>query len=301
MNIAFVFPGQGSQYKDMGKDFYENYPEAKRIYELAEQILGIDIKSICFNAEINEYTQLAIFITEMAILEVIKSKGIKAEYTSGLSLGEYSAITYGNIISLENTIPLIQKRGEYMTKLIEPCKYKMIAVLGLEDSRVKEICESIEGFIEPVNYNCPGQVVISGEYEIVENSIENFKTVGAKVIPLNVKSAFHTIKLNKAKEKLYNYLENIEINKPNCKIIKNMDGTEYTDKDNIKEILANHIVQPVYFGKCIENMIKNGVNTFIEIGPGKTLSGFIKKTNKDVKVINIEKIEDLEKLEEFLC
>jgi len=303
MKIGFVFPGQGSQYIDMGKDFYEKYIEARQVYDKAEKKLKTDIKKLCFEEEgqLNNM-QLAIYITEMAILEVVKTKNIKAEYVAGLSLGEYAAITYAEMIDLDKGISLVEKRATYMKEEIEPGEYKMMAVMGLEDEKVIDICEKIPGFIVPVNFNCPGQVVVSGDSDIVEKSLEIFKENGAKrVIPLNVKSAFHTSKLEKAKEKLYEELKNVTINEGKYEVYKNIDGAKYIKTDDVRKILSNHIVSPVYFSKSIKNMIEEGVDTFIEIGPGKTLSGFIKKVSKDVKVININKVEDLEKLEEIIC
>ena len=298
--IAFIFPGQGSQYVGMGKEIYENYDIAKKVYEKANKILNIDIAKLCFESDEEmlkqtKNTQIAIFVTEMAITEVLKENGIKAEHTSGLSLGEYSSLCYSNVLNLEQAIPLVRKRGEYMQEYIEPGNYSMAAVIGLEDEIVEKVCKEQEGFIVPVNYNCPGQIVVAGDEELIDGVVEKFNEVGAKrVIKLNLKSPFHTDKLNQAKEKLYEELKKVSLNKLNCKVFKNIDGKEYTNEDDIKTILANHIVSPVYFSKCLENMIKTGVTTFIEIGPGKTLSGFVKKINKEIEVFNIENKETLE-------
>lgn len=224
---------------------------------------------------------------------------------AGLSLGEYAAITYSEILSLEDAIYVVYKREEYMKKYVEPGKYKMAAVIGLETEKVKEICNECSktlGFIKPVNYNSPAQIVVSGDENVIEKAAVMFKEKGAlKVIILNAKSAFHTEKLFQAKEKLYETLKDIEINIPRYKVFKNIDGEEYLETDDVRSILANHIISPVYFEKCIKNMINDGVDTFIEIGPGKVLSGFVNKIDENVKIINISKTEDIKKLEEITC
>ena len=306
MKRAFLFPGQGAQTVGMGKDIYEKYEEAKKIYEKASEISGIDIKKICFEGpeeELNktENTQIAILTTSLAILEVLKTKKIEAKIACGLSLGEYTALIYSGIITFEEGIKLIKKRGYYMGNLIPEEEYLMAAVIGLDAIKIEEICEEIrkEGkFVVPANYNCTTQTVISGEKTAVEIAVEKLKTAGAKrVIPLNTSGPFHTEKLVEAKKAYEKELENIKFNikEDGIKVIKNIDGTFYNEKDNIKEILAKHIISPVRFDKAIKIMQEEKVDEYIEIGPGRTLTGFVKKDNKEAKTYNINKIESLEK------
>lgn len=304
MKRAFLFPGQGAQVVGMGKDIYERYEEAKKIYERAEEISGIDIKRICFEGpeeELNktENTQIAILTTSLAILEVLKLKGIKAEISTGLSLGEYGALIYSGIISFEDGIRLIKKRGYYMGTMLPEEEYSMAAIIGLDSKRIEEICDEISKkrkFIVPANYNCNVQTVISGEQEAIDEAIEKMKEAGAKrAIKLKTSGPFHTIKLEKAKEAYEKELEDIEFKKGNVKVIKNIDGTFYNESDDIKQILSKHIISPVRFDKAIKLMEKEKIEEYVEIGPGKALTGFIKKENREAKIVNLNNLETLEK------
>ena len=303
MKRAFLFPGQGAQFVGMGKDIYEKYEEAKKIYDKASEISGIDVRKICFEGpeEIlneTENTQIAILTTSLAILEVLKNKEITADIATGLSLGEYAALIYSGIISFEDGIKLIKKRGYYMGNLLPKEEYLMAAVIGLESLKIEEICKKLNSqgkFIVPANYNCNAQTVISGVKEAVEEAESLLKEAGAKrVILLKTSGPFHTSKLEKAKEAYERELENIEFKKGTCKVIKNIDGTFYSENDNIKNILAEHIVNPVRFDKAIKLMQEKGIEEYIEIGPGKALTGFIKKDNKEAKTYNISSVESLE-------
>lgn len=311
MKRAFLFSGQGAQIVGMGKDIYERYEEAKKIYKEASKISGIDVEKICFEGpeeELNktENTQIAILTTSLAILEVLKSRGISADIATGLSLGEYGALIYAGIISFEDGIKLIQKRGYYMGNMLPDEKNSMAAVIGLDSEKIEEVCEEISKenkFVVVANYNCKVQTVISGEETAIDEAIEKLKEIGAKrVIKLNTSGPFHTIKLQKAKEAYEKELENVTFNfSKDIKVIKNIDGNYYTEQDNIKEILANHIVSPVRFDKAITLMQKEKVEEYVEIGPGKTLTGFIKKEDKEANVVNLNNVETLEKyLEENL-
>ena len=303
MKRAFLFPGQGAQVVGMGKDIYEKYEEARKIYDKANEITKMDVKKICFEGpeeELNktENTQIAILTTSLAILEVLKSKNIEADVAVGLSLGEYGALIYSGIISLEDGLKLIQKRGYYMGNLLPEEEFAMAAVIGLDSSKIEEVCQNIakEGkFIVPANYNCKVQTVISGEKEAIEEASEKLKEAGSKrVIPLKTSGPFHTSKLEKAKEAYAKELENISFNEGKAKVIKNIDGTYYTKNDNIKEILSKHIISPVRFDKAIELMKEEKIEEYVEIGPGRALTGFIKKDNKEAKVYNINNLESLE-------
>ena len=303
MKRAFLFPGQGAQIVGMGKDIYENYQEARKIYDKATEISGIDIKKLCFEGpeeDLNktENTQIAILTTSLAILEVLKARKIEADIAVGLSLGEYTALIYSGIISFEEGINLIKKRGYYMGNLLPKEEFSMAAVIGLDSKKIEEVCQEISSkgkFIVPANYNCSVQTAISGEAKAIEEASEKLKEAGAKrVIPLKTSCPFHTIKLEKAKEAYEKELEKVTFYNGNVKVIKNIDGTFYTENDNKKEILANHIINPVRFDKAIKLMEKEKIEEYVEIGPGKVLIGFVKKDNKEAKAYNINNKESLE-------
>lgn len=304
MKRAFLFPGQGAQMVGMGKDIYEKYEEARKIYDKACEISGIDIKSICFDGpedELNktENTQIAILTTSLALLEVLKSNGIHAEIATGLSLGEYGALIYAGIISFEDGIRLIQKRGYYMGNLLPKEEYSMAAVIGLESSKIEEICVKLQEqgkFVVPANYNCSSQTAISGEVNAIDEAIELLKQAGAKrVIKLRTSGPFHTKKLEEAKKAYEKELEKVTFNKENrVKVIKNLDGKYYRQEDNIKEILAKHIISPVRFDKAIQVMKNEKIEEYVEIGPGRVLTGFIRKDNKEAVTYNVNSLETLE-------
>ena len=303
MKIGFLFPGQGAQSVGMGKDLYEKYPEYRSIYEKVNKITGKKIDELTFNVTEEELsqtqnTQIAILTMSLAILEILKKQNIKAEVSMGLSLGEYTALIYSGALSFEDGIKIVQKRGELMQNLCPKGDWSMAAILGLDEEKIKEVCNNITtGFVAPANYNCTGQIVISGEKQAVLEAIDKCKQEGAKkAIELKTSGPFHTCKLIEASEALKKELEQIKINDFQTKVIKNIDGKSYEPKDNVKEILANHIINPVKFANGLQEMIDMGIDTFIEIGPGKTLSGFVKRTNKDVKILNINDVETLEKI-----
>ena len=303
MKIGFLFPGQGAQSIGMGKDLYENYQEVRDIYENVHKITGVDIKKITFDGTEQELsktqnTQIAVLTMSLAILKLLEKKGINAEISAGLSLGEYTALIYSKCISFEDGVELVKKRGEYMQNLLPEGDWAMAAILGLEDEKVEEVCKKVvDGFVVPVNYNTQGQVVISGEKTALEQSEIISKEMGAKKVRiLKTSGPFHTKKLIEASNALRKDLEKININKFKTKVVKNIDGDIYKDEKNIKDILAEHMISPVKFSKCLETMLKMGIDTFVEIGPGKTLSGFVKrmKTEKEIKIYNICDVKSLE-------
>lgn len=303
MKIGFLFPGQGAQSIGMGKDLYENYQEVRDIYENVHKITGVDIKKITFDGTEQELsktqnTQIAVLTNSLAILKLLEKKGINAEISAGLSLGEYTALIYSKCISFKDGVKLVKKRGEYMQNLLPEGDWAMAAILGLEDEKVEEVCKKVvDGFVVPVNYNTQGQVVISGEKTAVEQAEIIAKEMGAKKVRiLKTSGPFHTKKLIEASNALRKDLEKININKFKTKVVKNINGDIYKDEENIKDILAEHMISPVKFSKCLETMLKMGIDTFVEIGPGKTLSGFVKriKTEKEIKIYNICDVKSLE-------
>lgn len=307
MKTAFLFPGQGAQSVGMGKDIFDNFEEARKIYQKAEEVTGIDVKKLCFEGpEIElmktENTQICILTTSLAILAVLEKNGISAEMAAGLSLGEYTALIYGGYLSLEEGFRLIQKRGYYMGNFLPKEEYSMAAVIGLDSKVIEKICEQIqeEGkFVVPANYNCQVQTVISGTKDGIEEAIEKLKEAGSKrVIPLKTSGPFHTEKLMQAKELYQKELEKADFQMGNTvQVIKNIDGMPYTKEDNMREILAKHIVSSVRFDKTIALMKEQGITDFVEIGPGKALTGFVKK---DFSEANVYNINNLESLKEFL-
>lgn len=298
--IAFIFPGQGSQYVGMGKDLYEKYEIVKNTFDEATDALGFDMANMCFESEeINktEYTQPALVTMGVALMRLLEENNIAADVTAGLSLGEYASLVCSRALDFNTAVSLVRKRGKYMQDCIPNGEWRMAAILGLEDSLVENVCKEIDGFVKCANYNCPGQIVIAGEKSAVEEACEKLTEAGAKrAILLNVTAPFHTEKLVEAKEKMQKELEKVAFDKFNIPVIKNLNATQYEENENMTEVLSNHIVSPVQWKKSVEAMIDSGVDTFIELGPGKTLSGFIKKINKDVKVMNIENVETLEKV-----
>lgn len=303
MKVAFLFPGQGSQKVGMGKDIYDNFVVARNIYDRASEILSKDVAKLCFESldedlMNTENAQLSIFITSLAILEVLKEKGYKADMCAGLSLGEYSALIYGGYISLEEGIKLINRRGYLMGNFAPKEDFSMVAVIGCPSSIIENICMNINNkglFVTTANYNYSGQTVISGNLEAVEMATKDLMESGAsKVIKLKTSGAFHTSKLLKASEAFCKDLEKVDFKYGNVPVIKNIDGMPYSNTDDLKEILAKHIISPVRFDKTITYMKNNGVDTFVEIGPGRALTGFVRKELSDVNTFNICSLSELD-------
>ncbi len=305
MKIAFMFPGQGAQTVGMGKDLYDKYEEIREVYKKASEISGKDIAELTFNSTMEELsktenTQLAIATMSLGILKVLENKGIRPDITVGLSLGEYPALISGGYLSFEDGITLLKHRGYLMGNKVEPGNYSMAAIIGLDSKIIEEVCAEIaeEGmFISPANYNYSGQTVISGDEEAINLAIETLKEKGAKrALKLATGGPFHTTKLNEAKELYTEKLKEVKFNTeaPKAKVIKNLDGTFYNENDDMVDVLSRHIVSSVRFDKAIKTMQDYGIDTYVEIGPGKTLTGFVRKENKEANVVNINSVETLE-------
>ena len=301
---AVIFPGQGAQYVGMAKDFYDNFEDSKKVFDEADDILDIELKKICFeeNDDINktEYTQPAMVAAEVAIYEHLKNAGLKADVFAGLSLGEYSALVAAGAMTLADGIKTVRRRGILMQNEVPLGMGGMAAVIAMDADKIAEICENTPGKVQIANYNCPGQIVISGEAEAVKAASAALAEAGAKrVIPLNVSGPFHSQMLVPAGEKLYDFLQDIDVAEGFAPYYCNADAEEITDASKVKELLKRQVYSSVRWQQTIENMIADGVDTFIEVGPGKTLTGFMKKINREVKSINIATVDDLAKLEEL--
>ncbi len=327
---AFMFPGQGAQVTGMGKAFYDEYECSRRCFDTASEVAGFSLEELIFNEDerLNktEYTQIALYVTEMAILEAVKENGFKPDVNIGLSLGEYSAVTASGALDFANGCSLVRKRGIYMEQAVPQGKGAMAAVLGMTAEQVEEVvdrCNSGESSNRSeisnrregssgkdnngtqlcvANYNCPGQVVISGEKNQVLHAMEVLKAAGAKrVVELNCSGPFHSPMLIGAGEKLEKALEAVKFGSLKVPYAANLTADYVTDTKDIKELLTKQVYSPVRFEQSVRRLISDGVDTFVEIGPGRTLSGFVKKIAKDmgveaVNIKNVEKPEDLKEL-----
>lgn len=300
---AFIFPGQGSQYVGMGKDFYDTWEVSREVFDVAGRVTGLDMEALCFEENENihktEYTQIAMLTTELAIYRALEEKGIVPDITAGLSLGEYGALYVAGVMQPEDIFRLVRKRGIYMQEAV-PDGGLMMAVLGLENEVIEKICGETEGNVSVANYNCPGQVVITGEEKAVMQAKEKLVAAGAKkCIPLKVSGPFHSSLLTDAGKRLRQELEKVKLQEIKIPYLTNVTADYVTDISEVKELLERQIYSSVRWQQTIERMVADGVDTFIEIGPGKTLTGFMKKINREVKAVSIEKITDLEKMNDL--
>ena len=296
--IAFIFPGQGSQYVGMGKDFYETFPCAKEMIDLAEKVSGIPMKELLFeeneNINITKYTQIAMLADELSIWSVLREKGLESVVNAGLSLGEYAALVASGVMTPEDAFRVVAKRGEYMQEAV-PTGGAMTAVLGADTAVIEKICEETEGIVSIANYNCPGQIVITGEQQAVDAAAAALKEAGAKrCTPLNVSGPFHSAMLLPAGEKLAAELEHVEIHEIAVPYITNVTADYVTDPSQVKELLKKQISSSVRWQQSVERMIADGVEAFIEIGPKKSLCGFMKRIDKTVPAYHVDKVTDLD-------
>lgn len=294
--IAFLFPGQGAQKAFMGKDFYEQCEEAKEVYNIASQILDFDIKAVCFEENEllhkTEYTQPALVTTCLAMEKVIESMGLYPDVCAGLSLGEYCAITVCGGMKAKDAISLVRQRGILMEQAVPEGVGAMAAVISLDTECIENVLSEIEG-VSIANYNCPGQIVITGKKEAVDEASIKLKEAGARrVLPLKVSGPFHSPFLEEAGEKLREELEPITLEELKIPYITNVTANYVTKNKEVKDLLKKQVASSVMWQQSMELLLKEGVDTFVEIGPGKTLTGFLKKMNKEVKLYNIETLED---------
>jgi [acyl-carrier-protein] S-malonyltransferase len=292
---AFIFPGQGAQVCGMGQDFYENSETAKAVFDRATELLGFSVPELCFEKndrlDITEYTQAAMVTTSVAMMKVMEERGIHADVAAGLSLGEYCAL-----MTADDAIRTVRERGILMQEAVPAGVGGMSAVLGMTADEINAVVDEIPN-VQVANYNCPGQIVISGLKEAVETAAVKLKEAGARrVIPLNVSGPFHSYLLEEAGEKLGRFLENIPVSEPVIPYVANVTAAYVTKAEDVKPLLTRQVFSSVRWQQSVETMLADGVDRFIEIGPGKTLAGFIRKINREATVINIEKFEDLEKL-----
>lgn len=302
--IAFIFPGQGAQYCGMGKDFYEQTETGRKVFDRASELLGFSVPELCFTENdrlnITEYTQAAMVTTSIAMMDVLKEHGVKPDVTAGLSLGEYCALAAASVMSEEDAITTVRQRGILMQEAVPAGIGAMAAILALDAQKIEEVLGGMED-VQIANYNCPGQIVISGKKEAVEKANEALLAAGAKrAIMLNVSGPFHSDMLKDAGEKLGAVLEGVTISQPAIPYVANVTASYVTDAEEVKPLLKKQVSSSVRWQQSVEMMIADGVDTFIEIGPGRTLAGFMKKISRDVKVFNIEKLEDVEKVVEQL-
>lgn len=297
--IAFIYPGQGAQVCGMGQEFYEHTEVGKATFDLATELLGFSMPELCFTEndrlDITEYTQAAMVTTSIAMTKILEEHGIKPDVAAGLSLGEYCALYAAGVISDRDAIATVRHRGILMQQEVPVGQGAMAAVLSMDAAAIEDIIAGIQG-VQIANYNCPGQIVISGEKKAVELACEKLKEAGAKrTLILNVSGPFHSRMLTGAGEKLGQVLESVEVHIPKIPYVANVTGEYVTEKEQVKPLLIKQVSSSVKWEQSMRTMLADGVDTFIEIGPGRTLSGFMKKIDRTATVLNIEKLEDVDK------
>ena len=305
MKIAFVFPGQGSQQVGMGNSFFLHHPVSRATFEEASQVVGFDIASLCFSGpedklRLTTNTQLAILTVSIAGWRILEADGISPQVVAGHSLGEYSALVVAGVLDFSSALKLVFQRAKFMSEVSGGI---MAAIIGLSKDRVEEICREISqwGIVEPANYNCPGQTVISGQEKAVEKAMLVCQAAGArKAIPLRVSGPFHSSLMQTAGDKLTREIENYFFSDPRVPIVTNVTGDYQTKGEEIKALLVKQICHPIRWEESIRRMIDHGVNVFIEIGPGRVLSGLISRINSQINVLNVEDNESFKKVQPIL-
>ncbi len=306
--IAFLFPGQGSQYVGMVKDLYDANPVVRELYATAEKILGFDLAKICFEGPAGvlvqtQYTQPAIFTHSVALWTLIKDQDITPTFTAGHSLGEYSALVAAGALSFEDGLMAVKQRSLYMQEACDKNKGTMAAIIGLSKEEVWSVCKEASnyGIIQPANFNGPDQIAISGEWEAVQKGVELAREMGAKrAITLEVAGAYHSELMRPAQERFKSVIEKIDVQKPIVPVVANVNAEPVSDPAQIKKLLTEQITMPVLWHPSMERMCREGVGSFVEIGPGKVLQGLLKRSFKDVRGLGIDKLVDLDKFAEMI-
>jgi len=309
MRTAFLFPGQGAQVVGMGADIAQAYPAAAEVFQKANNIVGFDLRKICFEGpaeQLNTTTisQPAIFVTSAALLDVLKTNPVtsklRPDVTAGLSLGEYTALYAAGVLSFKDTLILVQKRGQAMQEAADATQGAMVSIIGLDEEKVCQLCAEAGGgeLLTPVNFNCPGQIVISGSRTACERAEKLAPKYGAmKAVQLAVAGAFHTEMMSNAADTLKEALSNCEISEPSgIKTIANITAEYYTSADQVRTGLTKQLTSPILWQKCMERLLADGVEQFYEIGPGRVLTGLMKRINRKATVINISTLETISKL-----
>jgi len=306
--IAIIFPGQGAQHVGMGQDFSEQFAEAKEVFQQASDAMGYSMEELCFNSSAEELkktenTQPSILTASYAMYKVLEGKGVKAEAFAGLSLGEYTAHVAAGTLPFEHAVRVVRKRGQYMQEEVPMGVGTMAAILGLGREAVEEACKKASdvGVVEPANYNCPKQLVIAGEVNAVEQAVEYCKEVGAKkAVMLPVSAPFHTSMLIGAGEKLSKELEGVAYGKFTQPVVSNVTAAYYPSETAINDLLIRQVSSPVKWEDSVKQLIEDGFDTFIEVGPGEALTKFVKRISRDVKLLNVNSVESMEKTLEAL-
>lgn len=313
LKIVFMFSGQGAQYAGMGKELYDNFSEAREVFDEADEVLGYSIKDICFNDDeklgLTQYAQPAILTMSTAARKVLEAQGVRGSMTAGLSLGEYSALTASGAFRFNEAVSLVQKRGQFMSEAVPAGEGAMYAIIGLDKATVEDICKEVRdsgaGFVVPANYNCPGQIAIAGYSEPAAAAAKLAKEKGARLaIKLKVSGPFHTKLLQSASDRLKPELEKMHVGHMNIPVYTNLTADVIPSDDDIVPILTKQVISPVKWDETIANMQKDGAEAYIELGPGKALCGFVKRCIKGAHIMHVEDVSTLhqtmEKLQEIV-